>query len=118
MGITGAAPTMPAIEYGSHLIEWLQDLRVVQQGDGRLLPVAFTELESWARMTGRRLTWWEAETLSKMSEAYATWSTRAIKADCPSPIDKTPEKSVSERIKDNFKSIDTKRLKRGDLKRG
>lgn len=106
----GAAPKMPEIKYGAHLIEWLQDAGVVDIKDGRLVKLSFAELQAWASMTGRRLTWWEAETLAKMSESYASWSAKSGKADCPSPLE---EQAKAPTIADNFKSIDTKKLKRG-----
>jgi hypothetical protein len=40
------------------------------QGANGVVAISWQEIESWKRLTDKRLTTWEAETIKSMSEAY------------------------------------------------
>lgn len=63
---------LPEVNFGYYLVGLLEDIGgVVQNGMGAV-PITWTDLKSWADMSGITLTYWELSTLKHMSEAYAT----------------------------------------------
>lgn len=48
-------------------------------------PISFGEIGEWARLTGRRLTAWDVETLRRLSGAWIGEKHRASKAGCKPP---------------------------------
>ena len=103
----GSKPDLVPVSYGTHLIQWLwQCGPVMPSGD----PVTWSEIESWAKSTGRTLTRWEAETLRAMSEQYATMRRRASDPQCPAPwlTIKVDSTALSQHILTTFRSITKK----------
>lgn len=94
----GEVAELPPIEYGQHLIEALY---ACGPTDREGSPVSWQELESWSRMTRRTLTGWEAETVHKMSEAYAVQAIHAKEPNCLSPWKpiELPTSALNDKIK-------------------
>lgn len=77
---TGRTPpelvTPPAPAGAAHLLAWFADL-AAGRGVGYMapLPLSYSEMEAWARLTGRTLTPWEVLVLRRLDNAYlATWN--------------------------------------------
>lgn len=48
-------------------------------------PATWGEIDAWARLTGRALSTWEAETLKQMSRAYVAMYNKAGDLKCMAP---------------------------------
>lgn len=103
--IKGAVPKMPVVRHEAYLTDWLSEAGTVMIGANGFVPLNWQELQAWCQMTGRRLDWWQAETLRKMSEAYANWAARGQQYDAEPPWSSEPVKSKSDKIKDTIKSV-------------
>ena len=97
----GGAVEMPPVVYGQDLIETLWAVGPVTP-EGH--PVPWQELRAYAATTRRRLTRWEAETVRKMSEAYAITAIDARREDSKAPwsVVKLTQKSLNNKILDIF----------------
>lgn len=63
------APPLP--EYGGYLVGWYNELAARRQsGPHGPQALSWTEIESWARQTGRHLTRWELRVLTRLDDAY------------------------------------------------
>ena len=50
-----------------------------------LVAIDYQDLKAWCYFSGFRLSHWEAETLRKMSKAYANQAIDSVDVKCPSP---------------------------------
>lgn len=64
-------PEIPAAL--AHLWEWFIELSAVRSGNGAgPNPIAFSEVEAWARLTGRLLTPRDVRAIAMLDQAYFT----------------------------------------------
>lgn len=61
---------VPPVAAGGQLIEWFFDVGPVAAGGMGPVPLAYTDLQAWAQITGAPLEPWQATTLRRMSRAY------------------------------------------------
>lgn len=56
--------------FDDHIALWLLQIGPLASGGMSAAPVAWTEIQAWAAITGYRPTPWEADTLMILSRAY------------------------------------------------
>ena len=100
----GAEINMPPVSYGANLAHYLWQFGPVCK-DGA--PIQWGEIQSWATMTRRTLSAWEAETLREMSEQYAIWHIKGRNPACDAPWKhiKIESSKLSESILDMFAPV-------------
>lgn len=76
---------LPRVECGGYLLHYLQDVGPVMNGAMGAVPLSFSEIGSWADLTGTELQPWEAQMLRRLSLVYLAQSQRSTAHDCPSP---------------------------------
>lgn len=87
------------------------------------LPLTYSELDAWSRLTGSILEPWEARALVGMSREYAAFSVKAERADCPSPMAVEDEmneerrQAVANSLKSAFGALMTKPPKQSKVRK-
>lgn len=79
------APSMPPLDCGAHVLDYLWDwgpTLIGSMGDG---PLTHAEIRACQENTGIELSSWEASTLMRLSKDYFAESHRATKRDCKAP---------------------------------
>ena len=61
---------MPEIEYGSYLLEFLQELGIYSSTGFGLAPLTFCEIQAWKTTTETNINGWESRMLRFLSCAY------------------------------------------------
>lgn len=91
-----SALKLPGIpdEFG-HMPGWLLEAGECSQNGGSFQPLPFTEIESWARQTGKELTEFEAGALHKMSRSFANMLNCNMQ-DEPCPISLPDDEPLQE----------------------
>lgn len=72
---------LPVVEVAEHLIDYLFSIGPTTGGE----TISFQEIAAWTALTGYRLNGWEAETLRRLSGAYAAEHYAASDAKRPAP---------------------------------
>ena len=78
-------PPMPEIEFGEHVIGYLQEVGPALNTGQGLVPLTFSEIDAWMRMVGVALTSWEASVLKRLSDEYVAEHHAARKPQHPQP---------------------------------
>ena len=76
---------MPPLIHGDFLVATLFQVGPTLIGAMGSAPLTFGEIESWQRVTGARLTGWEAAALHALSVEYLAESQAATKREAPAP---------------------------------
>ncbi|GAA6162568.1 hypothetical protein NBRC116590_02720 [Pelagimonas sp. KU-00592-HH] len=67
---TGFPPRLPPIEAGEHVYNAFLELEKVASNGFGLMPISWTEIDAYARLTGEIRTPLEAQLVRNMSKAY------------------------------------------------
>ena len=89
---------MPPCDGFNYLLEWFFELGLV---------FTFPDIGAWSTMTNTKLSPFEVTTLRSMSNAYQSFSNKAIKRDCNAPYfndTRTPEER-NKQIATKFRNI-------------
>jgi hypothetical protein len=92
-------PEMPDLAWGKYLIDYLLEVGPVMAAGMGSGPITFTEIRSWRKELGLRLSPWEVRTLRRLSLEYNSESQLATKPDRDPP----------------FPSLDTARLRNAQV---
>ena len=82
-------PTMPDVGPGRYLLDAFHKLRFARHGFEGLTPQTWSEIEAFARATGRIRSGWEAEALFDMSWAYVTENQKATDPLRIAPVERS-----------------------------
>lgn len=63
---------MPEIGNAGYLVELLNEVGIVETNGMGMIPISWSEIDSWLSISGRSLSTWEALTIRELSSAYAT----------------------------------------------
>lgn len=81
-----------------HMIDMLQSVGFCSPGFNGAQQIAWQELRAWQEATGSDLTPWEAETLYRLSGAYAAMLHKAKDPNCRQPvIEETEDQAIARR---------------------
>lgn len=62
-------PDLP--EAARYLMEWFGQLHSTRPGGpSGPAPLRYTEIKAWAELTGRKLSWWEVETIKRLDRLW------------------------------------------------
>lgn len=61
----------PDVNFGFYLVGLFEEIGGIVQNGMAAVPITWTDLKSWADLSGLHLTYWELHTLKAMSDAYA-----------------------------------------------
>ena len=95
-----------------HLIEMLQSVGFCSPGFNGPQQITWQEIASWRMSTGAELTGWEAETLYRLSGAYAAMIHKAKDPSCPCPVSAKPEKDQRQTVNQFFRNLPTRKVQR------
>lgn len=104
----GALIRMPPLNPGAYLFGWLLELGFVSRGgSGEVQPLTFTELKSWAELTGRLyIQPWEVKALRNLSNAYVVAYLEGQDPNAPPPwvppADERNRENVARRLSAAF----------------
>lgn len=90
---------LPDISGVELVVTYLAELGYADQGFDSLKPVAWSEIQAWANMTGLTVQTWLALMLRELSEEYATQANRSREASCPAPFTVEATESEIERMR-------------------
>lgn len=93
---------LPFIDGVNDLLSHLSSIGFIRNVGQSLAGVTYQEIESWQRLTGVSLTFWEVETLFKMSTAYAGMAAKASSKECKAPFELETQSSRNKRIEDSI----------------
>jgi hypothetical protein len=98
---------LPEIEDAEYVIDLLFEIGPVMHSGGGVVPLTFTEMQSWSLITGVFLTAWEALTIRRLSVEFARESTLSKNPERPAPwsIGVTDRASVADGIEEAFKKF-------------
>jgi hypothetical protein len=68
-----------------HLTGWLMQLGIVEAAGMGAAPVSWTEIEAWQRLTGIRLTPWEASLMRSLSACFLAQKPKSELTTDPAP---------------------------------
>lgn len=69
-----------------YLAEWLMEIGPLGSGGTGPVPLSWAELETWQRVTGIRLSAWEARTIRSLSRAFLDQLNKSKASTCPAPF--------------------------------
>ena len=81
-----------------YLIDWLLEAGPDMPGAMGATPLSWTEIDAWARLTGREVAPWEAELLRHLSIAFVQQYQEAKAIDCPPPWLEKPTDITRDRV--------------------
>ena len=68
-----------------NLTGWLIEIGLCEAAGMGMVPVAWSTIEAWQRLTGVSLSPWEAKLLHHLSTEYLAEGRRAESENCPAP---------------------------------
>lgn len=80
-GIRPAMPPNPAPQF----VAWFIEMGIVENGGMGPVPLSWTAIAAWQRVTGVTLQPWEARLIRKLSIEYIDQKSRAESESCPAP---------------------------------
>lgn len=83
--VTKKFPDMPDTNGGEYLIEYMLTIGPGLNGGMGLVPLDFTEILSWSRLSGIELSGWESLAIRNLSRVYVSQLSISNKADCLAP---------------------------------
>lgn len=101
---------LPEIEGAEYIVGLLQEAGLVSNGGMGVVPLTWSEIESWHRFTQLDLSIWERLMIRTLSEEYASELHRASAKDAPAPYVHVNEvqidrKAVANKIMNVFRSF-------------
>lgn len=95
----GREPPMPPIDEAcAYMVGYLFEAGPEMPGAAGSVPLTHSEIEAWARVTGRDITPWEASTMRRLSVAYVVGRYEADELDAPAPWMPSDQDAMSRRI--------------------
>jgi hypothetical protein len=76
---------MPPVEHAHSLVRWLNEIGLCGQGAMGPVPIGWTDLAHWMRLTGAPAQPWQLRALRQASAAYVGQLHDATEPDCPPP---------------------------------
>lgn len=95
----GVAPSLPPLEWGEYLINFLWEFGPGMPTGSGSGPVTFSEMDAWQRVCGIDLQPWEAQLLRRLSIEYCNESCLATKPNRPPPFGAAPEEARLNRLR-------------------
>lgn len=77
---------LPEIGDGQSVLRLFLDSGRYLASDYGAKPLTWQEIDSWIRITGTPVTYWEAESIHVLSGEYAAMTNAALDPDCPAPF--------------------------------
>jgi hypothetical protein len=90
---------LPDTEGAEYIISLLYEAGLFSTNGMGIVPLPWSEIESWLRCTHANLTVWELLTIRELSEAYVGEYTQASAKDRPAPYMKIDDDIIENRTK-------------------
>ena len=88
----------PYPERGGELIGYLNELNFGGESSAGKTPLSYTEIVSWMKLTGVKLTSWEASALVNLSTEFVNMTRKAPDPNCPCPTEIETDEQRGDRI--------------------
>lgn len=113
-GITPPIPPNPC----PWLTDWLFEAGPTGAGAMGPVPLGWTEIADWARLTGQDLLPWEARVLRQLSADFAAEMVRAETAEAPAPWQSIEDmarnrEAVARQISNTFRALAMAQARKG-----
>lgn len=105
MRAAGQEPALPPLTAGEHIITHLFDAGPVLHTGMGPVPLSWSELATWQRVTGVELTPWEAQTLRRLSAEYIATQQAAEDPAMPPPYATAPTQDQRARVAASLASV-------------
>jgi len=100
---------MPPVESCGYILDWWHELGLSTSGVNGPEPLPFTELESWARVSGVELEPWEMGMVSKLSQQFCRQFHLSKEKNCESPylaeVSADEMTAIRENAEDKIRSL-------------
>ena len=105
MRAAGQEPALPPLTAGEHIVGHLFDAGPVLHTGMGPVPLSWSELATWQRVTGVELSPWEAQTLRRLSAEYIATQQAAEDPAMPPPYATAPTQDQRARVAASLASV-------------
>ena len=83
--LKGLPISLPKLKNSQHILDHINEVGLSKAGMSGILPVDWSDIESWVKLTHTVLETWEAKLLMTISREYCYQFNSSSAIDCPAP---------------------------------